>query len=353
MLEFLYDAWKEIAGISGFIMLVINLIKLKNGDEKKKSFAISLITFVLALFCIAALLTGLSFTKIPNVRGKTLAEAEQILDDHHLSPTLQSGYLNNKKTYDRIVENQNYAVGALVPRKTQVTLYFGTDPEIYKASLTEVPYVVGMKYAEATKLIEEQKLKYSIKFADPSVPNIEKLYVVDQALTQGMEVPEGSTMEIVVSTNSTEEPASSEVEYIVTPYVVGMAHDKATRILLDTGFVNVTSNILGNLEPEAGYVFAQSIPADTKVPRGSSIDLTTIAVEIGSSVVVPDVLGKEQNEAVALLQESGLRFQVEWAVTDPNAKGDVLYVKHQSIAAGSTVQAGTIVLLSLVTIDAI
>ena len=350
MTEFLYDAWKEIAGISTAIMLVINLYKFKNKDEKKKNSVISFVTFVLSLTLIASLITGLSFTRVPNVRGKTLAEAEQILVDSHLTPALQSGLKNNKETYNRIVSSQNYGVGELVPRNTQVKIYLGIDPDDYKTILTEVPNVVGMKYATAIELLESLKLRYSISLTGPSVSDLNKTYVVSQAFPKGLEVPEGSTMDIVLSVNNSNEAVISDVEHIVMPNVIGMDAGKASSLLLATGFSRVLMN---TLPTKTNYVYKQSIEADTKVPRGSSVELETITAEIGSSVIVPDVLGKEQEEAVSILQEAGLTFMVEWRVTDTNANTDKLYVKKQSITAGTTVEAGTTILISLVTSDAI
>ena len=63
-------------------------------------------------------------------------------------------------------------------------------------------------------------------------------------------------------------------------------------------------------------------------------------------VIVPRVIGMEQIEAINLLADQGLQFQVWWT-EENNISVDQYYIIDQSIPAGSSVPAGSLVKLEL------
>ena len=134
-------------------------------------------------------------------------------------------------------------------------------------------------------------------------------------------------------------------EMIAVPNVIGMEQEAAIDLLLSSGFAEVS--ISGkDVITEHYYIFGQSIPANTSVPKGATIELTRITKKPGTFVVVPKVVGMEQQEATTLIIESGLQFHVWW-MEENNTSFEYDYIIDQSIPADSSVPAGTLIRLEL------
>ena len=96
----------------------------------------------------------------------------------------------------------------------------------------------------------------------------------------------------------------------------------------------------------AYYIIEQSIPAGSVVPIGTKVEIQRSGIKNGTSVVVPCVVGMDQEEATALLTNSGLSFQVWWTEVN-NSSSEEVFIAEQSIPEGSVVPAGTVVRLKL------
>ena len=97
----------------------------------------------------------------------------------------------------------------------------------------------------------------------------------------------------------------------------------------------------------AYYIIEQSIPAGSVVPIGTKVEIQRSGIKNGTSVVVPCVVGMDQEEATALLTNSGLSFQVWWTEEVNNSSSEEVFIAEQSIPEGSEAPAGTVVRLKL------
>lgn len=80
---------------------------------------------------------------------------------------------------------------------------------------------------------------------------------------------------------------------------------------------------------------------------GKDKQINQIEEEKANSLVsVPNVVGMEQNEAIVLLTDQGLQFQIWWT-EENNIDVDQCYIIDQSIPAESSVPAGTLVRLEV------
>jgi beta-lactam-binding protein with PASTA domain len=118
----------------------------------------------------------------------------------------------------------------------------------------------------------------------------------------------------------------------VVPNVVGQKQNEAAAELNRRHLVARISTHASKLP--AGTVFAEDPSAGTRVTRGSAV---TLSVSSAQQVVVPDVVGKRAEAAVALLQRRGLQVQTA-TVTSRKRNGLVL---SQSPAAGASVARGS------------
>lgn len=160
--------------------------------------------------------------------------------------------------------------------------------------------------------------------------------VMDANVSAGTMVDEGSNVVLTVSAGS---------EGVEVPDVVGLSEAEAVANLGKKGFV--VNKTEGNDEYiKAGDIITQSPKAGTMAPSGSAV---TICISLGSDqskVRVPDVVGRSEEEAMAMLVEAGLQLGV---VSEVNNENEALtgLVCYQSYSVGSYVEEGTAVDVSI------
>jgi beta-lactam-binding protein with PASTA domain/predicted Ser/Thr protein kinase len=256
-----------------------------------------------------------------------------------------------------------------------------------------VPYVVGLKQAQAVAKIKDKGLKAKIVRA--ASPNFPAGTVSRQSIEGGEKTDKGNTVRLTVSTGkpkatvpdvvgksqsdavatltaahlkvsvmhvyssqspdtvtAQDPPADSRVFWnttvhinvsqgarqIAIPSVVGQPYASARSTLLAAGLQVARSDVDSN-QP-AGTVIAQSPDAGTKVGAGTTV---TLSVSRGSTAKtpVPDVRNQDEPTAKALLTGSGFKVTVvRQEVTDPGEEGIVL---DQQPGGGTNAPAGSTV----------
>ncbi len=160
--------------------------------------------------------------------------------------------------------------------------------------------------------------------------------VISSSVKAGVMVDEGSNVVLTVSAGS---------EGIEVPDVVGLSEAEAVATLNQKGFtVNKTEGYDQYIKE--GSVVTQSPEANSKAPGGTTV---TIRISLGpenAKVRVPDLMGKDESEAMVLLVEAGLQMGVVSEVNNENAELTGL-VCYQSYSVGSYVDAGTVVDFSI------
>jgi serine/threonine-protein kinase len=109
---------------------------------------------------------------------------------------------------------------------------------------------------------------------------------------------------------------------VSVPDVTGSSEDDARAQLEDAGFrVEVAREQSEDSEP--GTVLRQDPEAGTEAERGSAV--TIVVAEAPPPVDVPDVIGLEEGEARAQLEEAGFEVRVRTQDVDgPDEDGTVL-----------------------------
>lgn len=354
MLEFFYESWGWITGISAivpFLSLAISYFRKKNYQEpkdQKTNNVISTIGVSLTItwfwFCLLCLYTNLQYVKVPALRDKTVGAAIQELHYSGLEVSLPNGTLLTDEIMDQYVIGQKEEPGTLVKKGLPITPYYSNNGLYRLPDYIEVPSVVGKSYTEAIRILSEYHLQYQFDVTDePST----SAYISFQSYLPGTMVQQGTiiTLQYVDNTSVIDSPVP--VGYVVVPNVVDYEENSAMEVLEQQGF-EVSVWHLSSLSEsfETYYIVEQSIPEGSIVPRGTKIELQKSGVKNGTSIVVPNVEGMEQEEATALLVNKGLSFQVWWT-EEVNDLPDATFVVHQSIPEGSIVLAGTVVRLQL------
>jgi eukaryotic-like serine/threonine-protein kinase len=256
-----------------------------------------------------------------------------------------------------------------------------------------VPYVVGLKQAQAVKKITDKGLKaktvtgFSQTYPDGTVMN--------QSIAGGEKTDKGNTVLLTVSHGKPKStvpdvvgkqqsdavaaltaahlkvsvfhvyssqspdtvtgqnpPAASRVFWNTTvrinvsqgakqieiPNVVGQPYASARSTLLGAG-LNATETFVDSNQP-ADTVVSQSPAAGTRVGSGTTV---TLSVSRGSTATtpVPDVSNQDEPTAKAILQGSGFKVKVmKQPVTDPGEQGIVI---SQQPGGGTNATAGSTV----------
>ncbi|MBR5407039.1 MAG: Stk1 family PASTA domain-containing Ser/Thr kinase [Lachnospiraceae bacterium] len=207
--------------------------------------------------------------------------------------------------------------------------------------MTEVPDLVGMSLDEATAALKKANLTAKASYAEST--KYEKDHIDSQDPAPGTVIDENSQITLVVSSGKVEgadtgeEGEEAPVGGAAVPDVVGKTEAEAKVAIEAEGFVFAMIE-----EPsetvEKGKVISQS-------PLGAEIKplKSTVQVHISSGsnieeVQVPDLAGKDEETARALLVEAGLECDASEENSDTVAKGSVI---SQSVSAGTTVEKGS------------
>jgi serine/threonine protein kinase len=218
-----------------------------------------------------------------------------------------------------------WALAALALVAIAVGTYLILRPE----QLT-VPNVVGQPSAVAAQSLQNRGFKVDIQpVQNPDVP---RDTVAAQDPRPDTKAPEGSTVELTVSTGPGEAPV---------PAVVGMPRDEAEQRVRDAGFdVRVEQRFSEDVA--RGRVISVAPAEGTVIERGSTV---TLRVSRGRERIdVPDVVGDSEENARSALEGAGLQVTVESRETADADPGTVL---EQDPAAAERVTRGTTVTITV------
>jgi len=195
---------------------------------------------------------------------------------------------------------------------------------------TTVPSVIGEQVEAATATLEEEGFEVATnEFANAEPPGT----VVEQDPSAGEDAEEGSTVELSVSSG----PGTAKV-----PGVAGLPVRKAVDKVDAAGFRPETDERFSNDVP-AGRAIGTDPEEGTKLERDSVV---TIAVSKGSNLVeVPSVLGLDQDDAEADIEDAGLIANVETENSE-EPEGTVI---AQDPGPGGAVETGSEVTITVST----
>lgn len=198
----------------------------------------------------------------------------------------------------------------------------------------EMVEVVGLKLDDVKVALLDLGLTPEIEYEESA--EYEQGIVMRTSVEPGTKILEGTNVVLTVSAGS---------EGVKIPDVVGMTEAEGVATLSNKGFVvNKTEGFDAYIK--AGNIITQSPEAGSKAPSGTAV---TIRISLGpetTKVQMPDLMGRSEEEAMAVLVENGLNLGVVSEVNheDPNLSGLVCY---QSYSAGTYVDAGTTVDISI------
>ena len=278
----------------------------------------------LSVVVVAAILIGVAIwwmaigrvSTVPNLVGQDETVATALLDEASLTKTVRRE--NSDTVPSGQVISTDPPAGTKANQGDVVRL-------VVSAGKPVVPQVSGgVEVAEAEREIVSVGLKAQLNPAEDAFSDrVPKGKVVTLKPAPGTPVPIGSTVTIVLSKGSEPRPV---------PSVTGKTKDEAFAELSAAGFEPVEGPTEFSDKVDGGKVVRTDPPAGTNLPPNNR-RVTVVLSE--DSVTVPQVEGKSVKEAKKILEQAGLKVDVQFNDRD-RAR-----VVNQSVRAGERVPKDT------------
>jgi serine/threonine-protein kinase len=195
---------------------------------------------------------------------------------------------------------------------------------LLKPPMRTVPDVVGKRSATASQILQNRGFEVNIETVVN--PSVRRDVVATQRPQPATRAKEGSTVTVIVSAGPGEAPV---------PQVVGLSRAQAERALRAAGFGASVSEEYSS-DVTAGRVISSAPSEGSTAEKGTKVRLT---VSRGAKpVAVPDVVGKDVNEARSTLEGLGLTVVTKDDTTSTTA--DPGTVTAQDPKAGAELVPG-------------
>jgi len=269
--------------------------------EEKSFFRTKKFKFGLVLILMLGFFTGffLSFGKfwssveitVPDVTGKQLTLARQILEDQHLRVTVA-------ETFDAsvpvgVVVSQTPEAGTTVKEERTITIYVSKGGEEL-----EMPNLRGLKQADAVAKLQQMGLRLGSSYETFS--DEDSGTVISQDPRSGTRISKGQSVDITVS-------KGQKIKKVTIPDVKGVPSDRA-RTMIEGSNLKVGSISEEASTQAAGTVVSQSPAGGTEVDSGTAVRLV-VSSGSKSSGTKEDTKGGDAKKSEK--DPAGRRIQTE------------------------------------------
>ena len=229
--------------------------------KKKKRIKRWLIgTIVAASFLIIALFSfgviGGPEVEVPDVTGKTVVEAQNILAQSKLGYTIDEEY--NIKVPPGTVISQNPGAKRMVKEGRKITLVVSKGVE-----LGDVPNLKGKRLTEAKAILKSSRFELG-RVSYKYVSGAPEETILEQSVAPPAKLPIGTKLDVVINIKS---------DQVVLPDLVGLNSASAKNKLNELGLILGKVNTVVSKEPDNTVI--EMNPASKEVVNvGTVVDIT-------------------------------------------------------------------------------
>jgi serine/threonine-protein kinase len=261
------------------------------------------------------------------VSNQTVAQAQRTLHADGLVTRAQPDPTANAIPRTQVIRTRPVAGTAVHKGQTVVLVTGNQGPPV------PVPNLVGNSVSSATTQLKQAGFQVNVQTNDTCT---QQLIVCDQNPKSGT-APPGSTVNLITAPNTA-----------AVPDVTGLDEATACNNLGHAGFLCGTITRQAS-QLNQGSVISTSPSAGSQQPPGTVVNLVVSSGP--SSVVVPDVVGETQGQAVSALQGVQLQPVVICESTfDPTQNG---VVQSQNPAGGKPTTPGATVNITVGCLSAV
>jgi eukaryotic-like serine/threonine-protein kinase len=265
---------------------------------------------------------------VPNVAGQSVSQAEHTLQHEGLKTKVTQDHTASSTPNTKVLRTVP-AQGTIVKKGDEVTIVTGSQgPPV------TVPDLVNQSVVAARTQLQQMGLQANTQFSSTCT---QQNIVCDQSPKSGQPLAPGGTVNIF--TASTTSPV---------PNVTGLSQATACNRLGQAGFqCGPTPQAQPSQTVPSGDVISTTPAPGTQAPANASINL--IVSSGPSQVLVPDVMGVTQAQAVSTLQGAGLTPLVICQGTQDQAQDGL--VQAQSPNGGVSVKPGAQVSITVASLS--
>ena len=199
-----------------------------------------------------------------------------------------------------------------------------------------VPDVCGQTETQARATLQISGLKVGT-IKNQASDTVGEGDVISQDPEAGKTVNSGTSVNLVISSGKT------GGELVAVPNLMGLTASEAERQLAAAGLTGSSKQDSSD-SYEAGTIFSQDPSANTQVAAGTTVTYTISTGKEKKNVTIPNLVGIDEDDAVATLEKLGLTVQTKEEENNDVSEGSVC---GQSIASGTEVAQGTTIVLSI------
>ena len=239
---------------------------------------------------------------IPNLVGKTVEEAKQILTENELIYVEKESEYNSEYEVGQIIsQDPAFVDGRNIKENTEVKVVVSLGTE-----KTIVPKLKGSTKEEAEAAVKDAKI--NLEIVEEISKTVEAGYVIKQEIDPDTEVNAGDTVKVYIS-------IGTGIEQVVVTSVLYKDEATAKKTLEDLGLV-VEVEYAEDNERGNGVVLKQSIASGETVDEGSTVAITVNKlVELKSGKIIIDVKSftgfKDKIKVTEKDEETGEDIEVE------------------------------------------
>jgi len=263
-------------------------------------------------------------TRVPSVINNNLDIAESRLFEAELLYSIIGKEFSSEIAMNYVLE-QDINGGTLVDVNTLLSLVVSGGVET-----RTMPSVKGAPLEEATSVLEY--LEFDVNVEEQYSP-VEEGMVILHDIPSDSELEVGGTVTLFVSEGA-DPSIILEDEVVIVPDFIDMSY---SDVLVEAENLGATLAVNTEYSPtvEKNQIVSQSVPADSEIMPGDTVDIT---VSLGVETVrVRDVQFRTAGEAVTILEEQGLKIALIYDSSDTVANNVVI---NQMPAVNTVVEPG-------------
>lgn len=272
---------------------------------------------------------GPQTSTMPELTGKTQQEAVTLLDGLELNLSVSYEFQESESVEEGKVISTEPMAGT--------TLSYGGSVKVVvsqgKGTTTvKVPNVIGMEEQSAASALEQAGLKVSVTREENDATEGTVFY---QSISGDTEVPENTTVSIKISEGK---------KTGTMPNLAGKNQQEAAAALEALKLnLSISYEYQDSDSVEEGQIISTNPSSGSTLTDGDSVKLVVSQGKKITTVTVPNVIGLEEQDAVAALERVNLKVTVTRVENDA-AEGTVFY---QSITGNTDVPEETSVTIKV------
>ena len=264
-----------------------------------------------------------SYLTMPATEGRPLAEVQAELNAMGLASTVEEEFSDDVASGS--ITRSDPEGGEPVHKRAEVQLYVSKGVD-----MKNVPDVAGKSQDDAKKALTEAGLALGA-ITDAYSEDVPQGQVISQSVASGTSVPHDTAVDVVLSKGR---------EPLTVPSLGGMTADAAKTAIEALGLVATPTEAFSDTVAE-GQIISQQTNEGTILHRGDTVAYT---VSKGpEKVAVPDVVGRQRQEARTILENAGFTVQEEAILG-----GFFGTVRQTDPAGGTMLKKGSVVTITIV-----